>query len=169
MRQIEHVRAVDLPVDQMLCLDTKFFLADHNLNYTGKLSMSQGVEVRVPLVDVSLVEQAARIAPRHKHRGLSSKWIFKKSMEGSLPAEVIYRPKTGFGAPLRQWLRGPLREQVEATLSPRVIGRRGLFDPEGVRRLTALDESGDAEASYTILSLMCIATWCRIFLDGEAP
>ena len=65
----------------MLFLEGKFFLADHNLNYTDKMAMSQGVEVRVPLLDTDLVALAARLPDKMKQRGATGKWIFKKAME----------------------------------------------------------------------------------------
>ena len=93
-------------LDKMLFLESKFFLADHNLNYTDKMGMAMGVEVRVPLLDPDLVALATRLPVAFKQRGREGKWIFKKAMEPHLPHDVIYRPKTGFGAPLRTWLRG---------------------------------------------------------------
>ena len=92
----------------MLYLDAKFFLADHNLNYTDKLSMAHGVEVRVPLLDPDLVAFSARLPTRMKQNGATGKWLFKKAMEDFLPHDVVYRPKAGFGAPLRTWLHGEL-------------------------------------------------------------
>jgi asparagine synthase (glutamine-hydrolysing) len=85
-------------LDRMLALEQRFFLADHNLLYTDKMSMAAGVEVRVPFLDLDLVDFAARIPARFKQRGSQGKWALKKAMEPHLPREVIYRPKTGFGA-----------------------------------------------------------------------
>lgn len=163
------------PINRMLSLDTRFFLADHNLNYTDKMSMAAGLEVRVPLLDPELVNFTTTLPPHFKQRGRTGKWIFKKAMEPLLPADVIYRPKTGFGVPLRQWLQHELRTQVDDTLSESVLRRRGIFDPEGVRRLIKLDREGWVDATYPIFALMCIETWCRTFVDeamspaGGAP
>ena len=93
----------------MLVLEQRFFLPDHNLTYTDKMSMAAGVETRVPFLDLDLVDFAARIPERLKQRGSVGKWVLKKAMEPFLPMDVIYRPKTGFGAPLRRWMRGELR------------------------------------------------------------
>ena len=94
----------------MLALEQRFFLTDHNLNYTDKMSMSAGVEVRVPFLDNDLVEFAQKIPLKFKQKKNQGKWVLKKSMENYLPNEIIYRPKTGFGAPLRRWIRNDLRE-----------------------------------------------------------
>ena len=150
----------------MLYLETKHFLADHNLNYTDRMGMAAGVEVRVPLLDPDLVAFAARLPLDLKQRGRTGKWIFKRAMEPLLPRDVIYRPKTGFGAPLRHWLRHPLRPLVEELLSPTALRRRGLFDPDAVAELVRRDRQGGIDAAYPILALICIELWCRIFIDG---
>lgn len=155
------------PLHRMLALDQRFFLADHNLNYTDKMSMAVGVEVRVPFLDLELVDFAADIPLKYKQRGTEGKWILKKAMEPFLPKDVIYRPKTGFGAPLRRWLRVELRDWLTDTLSPDALHRRGLFDPEAVQNLIASNFNGSVDASYTLFSLACIEIWCRRFIDSS--
>ncbi len=156
-------------LNRMLYLDCKHFLADHNLNYFDKMSMATGVEVRVPLLDPDLISLAARLPVAYKHRGGEGKWIFKAAMEPLLPREVIYRPKSGFGVPLRHWLRNELRPMVEDTLSEASLARRGLFEYRAVQNLLEQDRSGSVDAAYTILSMMCIELWCRMFLDVDVP
>ena len=157
------------PLNRMLYLEAKHFLADHNLNYTDKMGMAAGVEVRVPLIDKKLIEFATRIPPHLKQKGRIGKYIFKKAMEPYLPKDVIYRPKSGFGAPLRQWLHGDLREVVMEMLREKSLKNRGLFDPKSVSRLVEDDYDGKIDASYSIFSLMCIEWWMRMFLDGNQP
>jgi asparagine synthase (glutamine-hydrolysing) len=86
-------------------------------------------------------------------------------MEADLPRDVIYRAKSGFGAPLRRWLRNELCERVDETLSPQSLLNRGLFDPTAVRRLITLDRQGYVDGAYTIFALMCVELWCRQFVD----
>ena len=160
--------SADTPkLNRMLYLEGKHFLADHNLNYTDKMSMAAGVEVRVPLLDPDLVALAARLPIEYKQNGRVGKWIFKKAMEPYLPRDIIYRPKTGFGAPLRHWLRYELRPVVEDVLSKGAIDSRGLFDSAGVQDLIKDDREGRIDGTYTIFSLICIELWCRIFIDGK--
>lgn len=154
------------PIERMLALEQRFFLADHNLTYTDKMSMAAGVEVRVPFLDLDLVEFAARIPSQYKQRGRQGKWVLKKAMEPYLPHDVIYRPKSGFGAPLRRWLRVELRDWLLDALSPESLRSRGLFDPMAVQRLIQANEEGKFDASYTLLSLACIEIWCRRFIDS---
>ncbi len=157
------------PLNRMLYLEGKHFLADHNLNYTDKAGMAAGVEVRVPLLDLELVEFASRIPPNLKQDGRLGKAVFKRAMEPLLPHDVIYRAKSGFGAPLRRWLRVELRDRVEDTLSAHSLRNRGLFEPVAVRRLIDLDRAGRIDGSYTIFALMCIEVWCRLFIDHGQP
>lgn len=154
------------PLDQMLALEQRFFLADHNLAYTDRMSMAAGVEVRVPFLDPRLVEMAARIPDQFKQRGRTGKWVLKKAMEPYLPHDVIYRPKTGFGAPLRRWLHDELRPLADEVLSPSALQRRGIFDAAAVRTLRDSDAAGHIDAAYTLLSLMNIEIWCRRFIDS---
>ena len=153
-------------LQRMLLLDTVHFLADHNLNYTDRAGMAVGVEVRVPLLDLELVEFAARLPSSMKQAGRIGKPLFKKAMEPYLPRDVIYRPKTGFGAPLRRWLRTELRDLVRDTLSPTALRRRGFFDATAVAKLIDEDQRGKVDGSYTIFALLSFELWCRSFLDA---
>ena len=159
----------DLPpntskLDRMLALEQQFFLADHNLLYTDRMSMAAGVEVRVPFLDKELVEFAYNIPDCFKQKGSEGKWVLKKALEGYLPHDVIYRPKTGFGAPLRSWMRNELRELLGDILSIESLRNRGLFDPTAVWKLIAENDKGKVDASYTLLSLLCIEIWCRNYI-----
>jgi asparagine synthase (glutamine-hydrolysing) len=162
---LAHLSGHISPLDRMLALEQRFFLPDHNLMYTDKMSMAAGVEVRVPFLDLELIEFAARIPLSYKQRGSMGKWVLKKAMEPYLPHDVIYRPKTGFGAPLRRWMRFKLREMLNDLLSVGSLKRRGLFEPAAVHRLIVSNDAGTVDASYTLLSLLCIEIWCRTYLD----
>lgn len=154
------------PLEKLLALEQRFFLADHNLNYTDKMSMAAGVEVRVPFLDLDLVDHAAKIPIQLKQRGRIGKWVLKKAMEPYLPHDVIYRSKSGFGAPLRRWMKYELRPLLGDMLSTDSLKRRGLFEPAAVHRLISQNDSGKVDASYTLLSLLTIEIWCRANLDS---
>jgi asparagine synthase (glutamine-hydrolysing) len=153
-------------LNRMLALEQRFFLPDHNLTYTDKMSMAVGVEVRVPYLDMDLVDFAARIPRRLKQRGTVGKWVFKKAMEPFLPRDVIYRPKSGFGAPLRRWMRSELRPLLADVLSPASLKARGLFEPAAIQRLRQLNERGAVDGAYTLFSILGVEVWCRRFLDA---
>jgi asparagine synthase (glutamine-hydrolysing) len=156
-------------LNRMLYLEGKHFLPDHNLNYTDKMSMATGVEVRVPLIDRELVDDVVPLPPSYKQRGRVGKWVFKRAMEPYLPNDVIYRPKTGFGAPLRRWLDEELKPLRRELLSRQSLKNRGLFDPNAVADLVQANTRGDIDAAYPIFSLMCIELWCRMFVDKTTP
>ncbi|MEO5357969.1 MAG: asparagine synthase (glutamine-hydrolyzing) [Nitrospirae bacterium YQR-1] len=153
------------PINKMLYLDSKYFLSDHNLNYTDKMAMAAGVEVRVPLIDTDVVSTAFSLPVKYKQNGRVGKWIFKKAMERDLPKEIIYRPKTGFGVPLRRWLKKELRLLVDDVLSRESVQKRGIFNPSAVELLISMDRANKLDGAYTIFSLLCIELWCRIFID----
>jgi asparagine synthase (glutamine-hydrolysing) len=146
-------------LQQMLALEQRFFLADHNLHYTDAMSMAAGVEVRVPFLDPELLALSWRLPDRFKQRGRCGKWVLKQAMAGLLPHDVIHRPKTGFGAPLRRWLQLDLHALVVDTLSPSRLTAGGLFTPSAVQQLLADQFSGRRDDSYIIWSLLCIALW----------
>ena len=132
------------------------------------MSMAHGVEVRVPLLDLELVEYAVRLPSAEKQRGVHLKALFKAAVAPDLPNEILTRSKTGFGAPLRRWIREDLREMVRDVLAPESLAQRGLFEPAAVARLIASNERGQVDASYLIFSLMCVEMWMRSFLDRSA-
>jgi asparagine synthase (glutamine-hydrolysing) len=167
---ISYLKIIDSkvsPIDKLLALEQRFFLADHNLIYTDKMSMATGVEVRVPFLDLDLVDLASRIPDNFKQRGRVGKWVLKKAMEPYLPHNVIYRPKTGFGAPLRRWIKDDLRGMVDDVLSESSIKNRGLFDYKNVAKMIAENDSGERDSAYTIFSLLTIEIWCRKFMDAK--
>jgi asparagine synthase (glutamine-hydrolysing) len=149
----------------MLLLDQRFFLADHNLIYTDKMSMQTGVEVRVPLLSEELYRLSWRMSPRLKQRGSVGKWILKQAMRQDLPPAVINRSKSGFGAPARRWVRHNLRELIGDTLSAQALRSRGIFSPDRVQNLIERTQRGSFDGSYTILGILCIELWCRQFSD----
>jgi asparagine synthase (glutamine-hydrolysing) len=154
-------------IEKCLLLEQRFFLGDHNLTYTDKMSMMAGVETRVPLLDIELIDFAARVPVDWKQHGLTTKWILKQSQIGRLPNANIFRPKTGFGAPLRNWLHSEMRDMVEDLTSPSTIRDRGLFDLCSVGRLQSAYARGEVDGAYTLLSVMCVELWCRRFVDAQ--
>jgi asparagine synthase (glutamine-hydrolysing) len=161
----------DLPRDttdlaQLLALDEQLFLVDHNFNYTDKMSMAAGVEVRVPFMDSGVVNVAHRLSDDQLVRGRTAKWALREAVRGLIPDTIIDRPKAGFGVPLRQWMAGPLAPWIQDQLSPSVIRHRGIFDPAAVQRLLKANASGQVDGSYTILSVAFIERWMQLFVDS---
>ncbi len=152
-------------LNKLLYWDMKYFLTDHNLNYTDKMSMAHGVEVRVPFLDVELVEFSTTIPPELKMKGIETKYLLKKVAERYLPKEVIYRPKSGFGAPVRDWVINDLEPMINEYLSREIIEKRAIFNYSEVKQLIENNISGKIDASYTIWALLAIESWIRQFVD----
>jgi asparagine synthase (glutamine-hydrolysing) len=152
-------------LNQLLYVDLKTFLPCLNLMTTDKTSMAANLEVRVPFLNVEMLELAARMPTRLKLRGLKRKYILKKAAETLLPREVVWRKKAGFGAPIRSWLRGPLQPMVEELLSEDAIRRRGLFHPKEVRRIIDLNLSGREDYNLQVFQLLNLELWHREFID----
>lgn len=151
-------------INKMLLLEQRFFLADHNLLYTDKMSMAEGVEVRVPFLDIDLIESASNISSNLKQRGITGKWILKEAVKPYLPKKIIYRKKSGFGAPLRRWMRKDLREMVSEYLSEQNLKNSGLFNYRSVSTLIEKNDKGIQDAAYTLFSILCIEIWYRKFV-----
>lgn len=150
-------------LNQMLFWELKYFLVDHNLNYTDKMSMATGVEVRVPFLDLELVEFSTKIPPHLKLKGTTTKYLLKKVMERYLPNEIIYRSKSGFGAPVRQWITGPLRPKVVELLNSKIVNEANIFDKKAIQQLIEDNQEGKIDASYTVWSLLSIDNWFKQF------
>jgi len=153
------------PLNRLLYVDLKTFLPCLNLITTDKTSMAANLEVRVPFLNRRMIEFAARMPPTLKLRGFKRKYILKRALEKVLPRDVVWRKKAGFGAPIRSWLRGPLRPLVAELLSDEVIMKRGLFRPEEVRRLIERNLSGREDLSLQVFLLLNLELWQRQFID----
>tara|TARA_R110001632_G_scaffold63953_2_gene152393 strand:+ start:3162 stop:5054 length:1893 start_codon:yes stop_codon:yes gene_type:complete len=154
-------------LNRMLFWELNTFLIDHNLNYTDKLSMATGIEVRVPFLDKELVEFSTTIPTKLKLKGKETKYILKKVAEKYLPKEIIYRPKTGFGAPVREWVLNDMSSIIDEYLSKEVIEHRGIFDYHKVQELIKNNKNGVQDTSYCIWALLSIESWMRQFHDKE--
>ncbi len=154
-------------LNQMLYLEMKSFLVDHNMNYNDKMSMAVGVESRVPFLDMDLVNFSTRIPVSYKMHGNTTKYILKKVAEKYLPRELIYRPKAGFAGPVRQWISQDMNELIADRLSETKVKERGLFNPTEVTKLIKDNKQGKIDASFTIWSLLAIESWLTQFKDGK--
>lgn len=153
-------------LNKMLFWELNTFLVDHNLNYTDKLSMATGLEVRVPFLDKELVEFSTKIPVGLKLKGNETKYILKKVAERYLPKEIIYRPKTGFGAPVREWIINDMSPLIEKYLNKEVIEKRNIFNYKKVHELIENNKTGKIDASYTIWSLLAIESWMQQFFKN---
>jgi asparagine synthase (glutamine-hydrolysing) len=151
-------------LNQMLYWEIKSFLVDHNLNYTDKMGMAVGVEARVPFLDTELVDFSFSIPPNLKMKNGVTKYILKKVAERYLPKDIIYRPKTGFGAPIRKWITSDMDEMIKERLSFDNINKKGIFNYEETWKLIEANKKGEIDASYTIWAILAIDSWITQFV-----
>lgn len=154
-------------INQMCNTDIHLFMVGLNLTYTDRASMAASVEVRVPFIDKKLVEAAMSIDGSFKYRKGMSKYILKKAAERWLPHNIIYRPKASFGAPIRSWISGPLKDMVDQLLSREAVEKRGIFQYASIQKLIADDRRGAEDNAYRIYQLLTVELWCRAYLDGD--
>jgi asparagine synthase (glutamine-hydrolysing) len=147
--------------------DIKSYLPNDILTKVDRMSMAHSIEARVPLLDHKFVEFAATIPPELKMKGKTTKYIFKRAMEGLLPGEILYRPKRGFAVPLSRWFRGQLGPFVRDLLLSRTSIERGIFRKSYIERLIEMNDRGRA-MDLQLWTLITFELWCRRFIDESA-
>lgn len=105
------------PVNRVSYLELTTYMANTLLRDADCMSMANGLEVRVPLLDHKLVEYVLSVPGEMKLDSRIPKHLLVKAMRGLLPKEIVHRPKKGFTLPFEHWLRGQLKSSVETVLS----------------------------------------------------
>ena len=151
------------PLSRMLYFDTKTWLVDDLLIKADRMSMANSIELRVPFLDHRVVEYAATLPSRYKIRGMDTKFVLKKSLEGQLPDRILRRRKMGFPTPLEIMFRGDLFDYANETLLSREAVGRGYFDVGAVKQLLLDHRSGRAANHREIWQLVVLEEWHRKF------
>jgi asparagine synthase (glutamine-hydrolysing) len=149
------------PLSQVQYADLKTYLPGDILTKVDRASMANSLEVRVPLLDHTLIEWAARLPPGLKLHGGEGKYVFKSALEPYVPREILYRPKQGFTVPLAAWFRGPLRERLCEALRGPLQRDSGLFDTRCIDRLIDQHLSGAYDHSAPLWSLLMFDAFLR--------
>lgn len=118
---------------RMMALDSVSYLPDGILCKVDRAAMANSLEVRIPMLDHRVVEFAWSLPLDIKLRDGVSKWPLREVLMRHVPRQIIERPKMGFGVPVGEWLRGPLRDWAEHLLDHRRLVEQGLFEPGVIR------------------------------------
>ena len=147
------------PLNQVLLIDMAGYLENDILVKLDRASMMASLEGRVPLLNNDFVAYATGLPLDLKLRGLRSKFLFKRALRGWLPESILRRPKKGFGIPVADWFRGPLKDQLQSVLAPERIARKGFFEPKVVARLIADHLAGRRDNRKQLWTLFVFELW----------
>ncbi len=145
-------------LDQALYADTKTWLANDILTKVDRATMAVGLEARVPFLDPSLVEFCARLPVEVKMKGFSRKRVLRVAMIDQIPNSTLKRPKSGFNAPVSDWLRGSLRDTLKE-----LVSKSSLINRESprLRRVIAEHQTGSRDHGFKLWALTALLLWER--------
>jgi asparagine synthase (glutamine-hydrolysing) len=143
----------------MMLMDTMAYLPDDILVKVDRAAMANSLETRVPFLDHRVVEMAWSFPMSMKVRDGKTKWVLREVLYQYVPRQLIERPKVGFGIPLGEWLRGPLREWVEVLLDNYRLRQEGFFDVAYIRLKWREHLEGKRNNQYLLWSILMFQVW----------
>jgi len=164
----ERIHGLEI-ADAISYLELKTYMSHMLLRDTDTMSMAHSLEVRVPLIDHTVVEFVARNVPVSlKRKNGRPKWLLTETFNDVLPREVLSRKKKGFEFPMPVWLRDELRDVVEDCLSPRSIRDRGVFDEKSIHSLKSRFFRPGRRVPYLkVWTPVVLELWFREFIDAS--
>jgi asparagine synthase (glutamine-hydrolysing) len=150
-------------INRDLYLDFKTYMVDNILVKVDRMSMATSLEARVPLLDYKMVEFAFSLPSHYKLGGSTTKWFFKKAMEGILPDEIIYRRKEGFSIPIKNWLKTELKDLMMEYLSEKRVKEAGFFNHAYIQRMVNEHLNNKQNHAHRLWALILFHLWHEKF------
>lgn len=154
--------------NRCLYVDAKSYMSDNCLVKVDRMSMAVSLEVRVPFLDVELVELAFSMPNSLKLAGGETKYLLKKLAAKYVPERSVYRPKEGFSIPIKNWLAGQFRPILDKYTDANMLRQQGIFDPLVVGRLVQEHLANKANHSHVLWSIIVFQAWYDMWLTGRA-
>ncbi|HSS97441.1 MAG TPA: asparagine synthase (glutamine-hydrolyzing) [Terriglobales bacterium] len=158
-RFIEQSASLPSVEEAMMLTDMVHYLPDDILTKVDRASMAVGLEARVPLLDHNVVEFAWKLPLHLKIRDGASKWILRRLLHQYVPSRLTERPKMGFGVPIADWLRGPLRAWAGDLLSSSALCSHDFFSVEPIRKRWQEHLSGTRNWQYQLWNVLIFQDW----------
>lgn len=143
----------------MMIMDSQTYLPDDIFVKVDRAAMSNSLETRAPFADRRLIECALDLPMNYKIRGIEGKWILRQVLFRYVPRSLVERPKMGFGIPLGDWLRGPLRDWAESLLNEQRLSSEGFFNPELVSKVWKQHLSGKQNNQHLLWNILMFQAW----------
>jgi asparagine synthase (glutamine-hydrolysing) len=153
---------------RMTYLELKLRLPELLLMRVDKITMATSVEARVPFLDHHLIEYAMGLPRNLKVKGATGKHILKRALESVLPNDVLYQPKRGFGAPVREWFRGPEGESLVRQVLNSSIRKRNFFDYGFIERLADEHRREQRDWSANLWCLLNLSVWYDRWIEKSS-